>query len=113
MTYEILTRVPHLRDLAETAANHHEKLDGSGYHRGVTGEHLDRAARILVVSDIYDALVQDRPYREAMPMEKALSILKKESGEKLCPASVEVIEGLILAGELGRHGASKDLADAG
>ncbi len=101
LTYEILNRTPLLADIAETAANHHEKLDGSGYHRGATGEHLDTPDRILAVADIYDALAQPRPYRDAMPMDKVLAILKEESGEKLCPASVEVMEAVISSGEPG------------
>lgn len=100
LTYEVLRRVPLLRDLAETAANHHEKLDGSGYHRGVTGERLGRADRILVVADIYDAIAQDRPYRRAMPTEKVLAILKSESGSKLCPESVATVEELVEKGAL-------------
>ena len=82
------------------AANHHEKLDGSGYHRGVTGEHLSQPDRILAVADIFDALSQDRPYREAMPMEKVLRIIERESGEKLSPESVEALGELVSNGEL-------------
>ncbi|CAN5465563.1 HD domain-containing protein [soil metagenome] len=111
LTHEILTRVPHLRSLAEVAANHHEKLDGSGYHRGVAGDSLDRSSRILAVADIYDALAQERPYREAMPTEKVLSILEKESREKLCPASCEVMKDVIEAGEL--EGSREPPAEAG
>ncbi|MBA2692632.1 MAG: HD domain-containing protein [Rubrobacter sp.] len=103
LTYEILRRVPHLQSLAETAANHHEKLDGSGYHRGVGSESLDRSSRILAVADIYDALAQTRPYRDALPTEKVLSILEKESGQKLCPDSCEVMESVIEEGELERE----------
>ncbi|WP_119069843.1 HD-GYP domain-containing protein [Rubrobacter indicoceani] len=96
LTYESLKRVPLLEDLALVAASHHEKLDGSGYHRGVTGEYLGPAARILTVADIYDALAQARPYRKAMPREKIISILRSDvRAGRLCPQTVEVLEDVI------------------
>ncbi len=82
------------------AANHHEKLDGSGYYRGVTGEHLSQPDRILAVADVFDALSQDRPCRKAMPMEKVLAIIGGESGEKLSPESVEALGELVSKGKL-------------
>ncbi len=91
LTYDILSRITPFRGIADTAANHHEKLDGSGYHRGLTSDQLDLPSRVLAVADIYDALTQDRPYREALPKEKALKILGAESGEKLCPTSVAAL----------------------
>ncbi len=100
LTYEVLTRVAPFRGIAEVAANHHERLDGSGYHRGVTAKDLSLPSRILAVADVFDALYQDRPYRPAMPMEKVLTILKKESGQKLSPECVEALEDLISKGEL-------------
>jgi len=95
LTYEILSRVSAFQPIAQTAANHHEKLDGTGYHRGVSGESLDFPSRILAVADIFDALSQDRPYRPAMPMEKVLGVLEKESGDKLCPVSVAALKELV------------------
>ena len=91
----MLSHVTTFKGIAETAANHHEKLDGSGYHRGVTGESLDLPSRILAVADIYNALSRDRPYRPAMPKEKALDILTKESSSKLCPQSVQVLNEMV------------------
>ena len=72
LTHDILSRVAPFRGIAEIAANHHEKLDGSGYHRGLTAESLDVSSRILAVADVYDALTQARPYRDAMPRGRAL-----------------------------------------
>jgi HD-GYP domain-containing protein (c-di-GMP phosphodiesterase class II) len=74
--------------MADTAANHPERLDGSGYHRGLTCDRLDLPSRILAVADVYDALTQNPPYREALPREKALNILGADSGKRLCPTSV-------------------------
>ena len=66
LTYDTLVRLAPFRGIAEVAASHHEKLDGSGYHRGVTAQDLSLPSRILAVADVFDALSQDRPYRPAM-----------------------------------------------
>jgi len=67
---EGLDRVP------DIAHRHHEKLDGTGYPRGLSGGEIDDDARILEVADIYDALTaQDRPYKPAIPHDKARAIL--------------------------------------
>ena len=100
LTYEVLTRVAPFRGIAEVAASHHERLDGTGYHRGLTAEDLSLPSRILTVAYVFDALSQERPYRPAMPMEKVLAILKNESGQKLSPECVEALEDLISKGEL-------------
>ncbi len=94
LAYEILSRVGPFRPIAETAANHHEKLDGSGYPRGITAEHLDLPSRILAVADIYDALSAERPYHKALPQEKVLGILREESSTRLDPECVAILEDL-------------------
>jgi putative two-component system response regulator len=58
--------------------HHHEKWDGSGYPDGLKGEQIPLTARILQITDIYDALSTDRPYRKALPTEKCLSIMREE-----------------------------------
>jgi putative two-component system response regulator len=58
--------------------HHHEKQDGSGYPDGLKGEHIPLTARILQITDIYDALTTDRPYRKALPVEKAVAIMREE-----------------------------------
>ncbi|WP_445151221.1 HD domain-containing phosphohydrolase [Baekduia sp. Peel2402] len=74
-TLEILERIPAFADLADVAANHHEKLDGSGYARGLTAADMTTEARILVVADIAEALTADRPYRGPLPITKVLDIM--------------------------------------
>ena len=59
---------------------HHEKWDGSGYPRGLSGDDIPESGRIVAVVDVYDALVNDRIYRPAMPEEKALSIMSQTNG---------------------------------
>jgi len=101
VTYEVLKRVAPFRGIVEVAASHHEKLDGSGYHRGLSAENLSPESRILAVADIFDALSQDRPYRPAMPTEKVLLILKRECDDnKLCPESVAALTELVEKGKL-------------
>ena len=58
--------------------HHHEKWDGSGYPDGLKGEQIPLTARILQVTDVYDALTTDRPYHKASPPEKALAIMREE-----------------------------------
>ena len=58
--------------------HHHEKQDGSGYPDGLKGAQVTLTARILQITDIYDALTTDRPYRKALPLEKAIAIMREE-----------------------------------
>jgi putative nucleotidyltransferase with HDIG domain len=78
-SFEILRRIPGFGDIAALAASHHEKLDGSGYFRGLEADQLPLTARILVVADVYDALAARRPYRDALPKEQVLAIMARET----------------------------------
>ena len=82
-TFEFLSLIPWTRDLArlpEYAYAHHEKLDGSGYPRGLAQADIPVAARMMTISDIYDALTApDRPYKLAVSVERALDILGAEA----------------------------------
>jgi putative nucleotidyltransferase with HDIG domain len=82
-TLEILERIPAFASLAEIAANHHEKLDGSGYGRGLTAPDLSLEARILAVADIAEALTANRPYRGPLPLEKVLAIIGSDAPHAL------------------------------
>ena len=75
--------------------DHHERLDGGGYPRGLVGDQLDLATRILAVCDVYDALVSPRVYRPAWPQEKALALLREESGVAFDPRCVAALEQLV------------------
>jgi HD-GYP domain-containing protein (c-di-GMP phosphodiesterase class II) len=81
-TYEFLKRIPWgrtFRDIPIIAGTHHEKLDGTGYPRGLRSEEIPVPAKIMTISDIYDALTaSDRPYKKAVPVQKALDILADE-----------------------------------
>jgi HD-GYP domain-containing protein (c-di-GMP phosphodiesterase class II) len=79
-TYNFLRQIPWgrtFRGVPEIAGAHHEKLDGTGYPRGRKGEEIPAAARMMTIADIFDALTaSDRPYKKAVPVPKALDILK-------------------------------------
>lgn len=91
----ILEQVDCFGELAELAGSHHERLDGKGYYRGLTGAQLSTAARILTVADIIDALSAERPYRDPMPREKLRGILEKDAGIAFCPAVIESAQTLL------------------
>jgi HD-GYP domain-containing protein (c-di-GMP phosphodiesterase class II) len=89
-TYSILQRVPVLSELAFDAASHHERLDGTGYCRGLRGDAISRTARILAVADVADALAADRPYRRGLAPDDVLGILHQGAGTHLCRVCVGV-----------------------
>ena len=66
------------RNVLPIIRSHHEKQDGSGYPDGLKGEQIPFTARILQITDIYDALTTDRPYRKALSVEKAFAIMREE-----------------------------------
>lgn len=74
-TYEILRHIDGLEDIALWAAYHHEGLNGAGYPFHPTKNAISIEARIIAVADVFQALVQDRPYRKGMPIEEILTIL--------------------------------------
>jgi HD-GYP domain-containing protein (c-di-GMP phosphodiesterase class II) len=94
-TERILRRVSRFDELASVTAAHHEKLDGSGYHRGLRGEVLGRSARVLAVADIFEALTAERPYRAALPAERALALMRDDVGTKLCPHAFAALSGAL------------------
>jgi HD-GYP domain-containing protein (c-di-GMP phosphodiesterase class II) len=91
-TYRFLTQIPWTGDLkrvAELAYGHHEKLNGRGYPRGVIADDIPVQTRIMTVVDIFDALTaSDRPYKKALPAEKALDILHMEARDGLLDQSL-------------------------
>ncbi|HEU4732986.1 MAG TPA: HD domain-containing phosphohydrolase [Kofleriaceae bacterium] len=97
-SYNFLRRIPWsrtLRDVPEIASSHHEKLDGTGYPNALRGPQIPLPARMMAISDIYDALTaSDRPYKKAMPAQRALDILGDEvKGGKLDADLFEVFCG--------------------
>lgn len=83
-------------------SDHHERLDGTGYPTGLSGDELSIETRILAVCDVYDALVSDRVYRAAWTPERALALLQEESGTGYDPAVVAALERIVTPTDDGR-----------
>jgi putative two-component system response regulator len=80
-----------LRTAATIALTHHERYDGSGYPRGLAGKEIPLEGRITAVADVFDALLSDRPYRPAYPVEKAVEIVKENRGARFDPEIVDLL----------------------
>ena len=79
-----------LKISATIAKTHHEKWDGSGYPDGLKGEEIPIEGRIAAIADVFDALTAKRPYKQPWPTEKALGLIREESGAHFDPTIVEV-----------------------
>jgi len=74
-TETILSRIAVFSELAKVAASHHEKLDGTGYPRGLKGDEITLETRIITTADIFDAITAERPYRGAIPIPRTLEMM--------------------------------------
>ena len=74
----------------QIALTHHEKYDGSGYPRGLRGEEIPLAGRIVAIADVFDALTSKRPYKRAWTEEEALTFLREQKGRHFDPALVDL-----------------------
>jgi HD-GYP domain-containing protein (c-di-GMP phosphodiesterase class II) len=82
--------------VARLVSDHHERLDGSGYPRGLREAELDLETRVLMVCDVFDALLSARVYRDAWTLEDALGLLRRESGEQFDARCVEALERILV-----------------
>jgi putative nucleotidyltransferase with HDIG domain len=91
-TERILIRCDCLRPIGAIAAAHHERLDGSGYHRGSRAADLDSRTRVLAAADVCQAMLQPRPHRPARTLDEAARELRREVAEgRLDPQAVEAV----------------------
>lgn len=88
----ILSKISAFSDAALIGGAHHERLDGKGYPRGLSAGDIPMEVRIVSTADVFDALTADRPYRAAMPIAKALSILWAGAGQSHDPICIEALE---------------------
>ncbi|WP_410795968.1 HD-GYP domain-containing protein [Parvularcula sp. LCG005] len=88
---KILSHISAFGRLAFIAAAHHEKLDGTGYPRRLKGDQIPLETRIITIADFFDALTADRPYRDAMPIDKALAIIESEVGSSVDPICYQAL----------------------
>jgi hypothetical protein len=91
-TFNFLMQIPwtrHIRNVPEIARSHHEKMDGSGYPQRLRGKQIPLQARIMTICDVFDALsASDRPYKKAVPAERALAILDDSVTRKEIDADI-------------------------
>lgn len=88
--YQVLQNIPFLREAAQIVLCHQERYDGTGYPRGLRGEEIPLGARIFAVADALDAMISDRPYRKALPIEVAREEIRRCAGTQFDPQVVEV-----------------------
>jgi cyclic di-GMP phosphodiesterase len=92
---QIVEPMRFLGDAALVIRHHHERFDGTGYPEGLAGEDIPVSARIFAIADSFDAMTSDRPYRKALPIDRALSEIQAGAGTQFDPAVVEVFTDLI------------------
>lgn len=87
---QLLRPIRALRDICEILENHHERWDGTGYPRGLKGEQIPLAARIVSIVDSYHAMISDRPYRDALSHDEAVLALRDGAGRQWDPFLVDI-----------------------
>jgi len=94
--YDILKDIPFTWPIAQAVYQHHERLDGSGYPNGISGDAIISEARILAVADTIEAMTSHRPYRPGLGLGKAIELVKAEAGKSLdssiCQVACELLE---------------------
>ena len=88
--YNMLTRIPFLREAADIVLAHHESFDGTGYPRGLRDEQIPLGARIISIANTLDSMLSDWPYRNAFPMSHARNEIRRGAGTQFDPKIVEV-----------------------
>lgn len=88
----ILSRIKAFSVLAKVAAAHHEKLDGTGYPRGLKGDEISPFTRIITIADIFDAISSARPYHDATPTAKTLDIMRNLIGSAIDANGFDALE---------------------
>jgi putative nucleotidyltransferase with HDIG domain len=88
--FDVLKRIPFLKEAAEIVLTHQECFDGTGYPQGLKGEDIPVGSRIFAVADTLDAMISDRPYRKALPISVAREEIRKNAGTQFDPRVVAV-----------------------
>ncbi|MED1791073.1 HD-GYP domain-containing protein [Brevibacillus nitrificans] len=94
--YEIILQAGMFNELLPAIRSHHERIDGKGYPDGLVGDEIPLMAKILAISDSFDAMVADRPYRKGLPVEEALNEIRRGAGtqfdERLASHFIDIIQ---------------------
>jgi HD-GYP domain-containing protein (c-di-GMP phosphodiesterase class II) len=91
---DLTDRASWLKDAQAVIGSHHEKFDGAGYPEGLKGEAIPLVARIFAITDVFDALTSQRPYKEAMSYEETMQILDAGRGSHFDPSLLESFNGI-------------------
>lgn len=94
-TEAILSRIGAFAELARVSGAHHERLDGGGYPRGLSGDAISLETRIITVADIFDAISAERPYRGAVPVPQTLQMMSKIVGSAIDPLCFEALQSVV------------------
>lgn len=90
LAYDMLEPIAYLRDALNIPYCHHEKWNGTGYPRGLSGTQIPLEARLFAIVDVWDAITTDRPYRKGWSKKKALKYIREQSGTYFDPKMVEI-----------------------
>jgi HD-GYP domain-containing protein (c-di-GMP phosphodiesterase class II) len=88
--YQMVRKIPFLRDAADIVYAHQERFDGTGYPRGLRGEEIPLGARIFAIADSLDAMTSDRPYRKGTSFAVATKEIAQCAGKQFDPQIVEI-----------------------
>ena len=106
-TEQILSGIAPFAELAQVAGAHHERLDGTGYPRGLAADAIAMETRIITTADIFDAISADRPYRAAVPVDQTLAMMDKIVGTALDPRCMHALRQAVRRAEAGFTSASE------
>lgn len=98
----IIKHIPELINIVPIVISHHERYDGTGYPRGLSGENIPKLGRIIAIADSFDAMTTNRPYREGLTLEQAIYELKRNAGKQFDPEYSAIFIDLVESGELSR-----------
>jgi len=103
---DLLRPVRALREICNVIESHHERWDGTGYPKGLVGENIPLASRIISIVDAYHAMISDRPYRDALSMEEAMEALKAGAGKQWDPFLLEIFSAVQKSVQEGKAGSN-------
>ncbi|MCR4616977.1 MAG: HD domain-containing protein [Lachnospiraceae bacterium] len=109
---ELLKNVKIVKNLAIGAGAHHERIDGKGYPRGLSGDEIPEVARIIAVADTFDAMYSTRPYRKQLELSTVLEEIKRIRGVQLDPEVVDALLELANEGMLNKEKAEAEVEKA-
>ena len=96
----IIKHIPNLVDTIPIIISHHERYDGGGYPRGISGDNIPLLGRVICIADSFDAMTTDRPYRKGLSLDQALYELQKNAGSQFDPELVEKFLSMVNDGKL-------------